>query len=127
MHFGLTNEPSTFQILMDFTFKPFLRKNVLAFFDDILSYIKYWQDNFKHVCMVLKLLEEKQLCANPSKCYFGVWEVEYFGHNISRGGVNVNPNKIKAMMECPIPKILKNITGLLGLTRHCDNFFKNYG
>jgi hypothetical protein len=63
----------------------------------------------------------------PSKCNFRVQEVEYLGHIVSHEGVKVDPNKIKAMMEWPIPKTLKNLRGFLGLEGYCHKFVKNYG
>ena len=63
----------------------------------------------------LQLLEDHQLYAKPSKCAFGLKEVEYLGHIVSHEGVKVDSRKIKAIMEWPIPTI-KNLRGFLGLT-----------
>jgi hypothetical protein len=71
---------------------------------------------------VLQLLKEKQLYAKPSKCFFGVKEVEYLGHTVSHEGFKVDPNKIKAMMDWPIPKTLKNLRGFLGLIGYYRKF-----
>jgi hypothetical protein len=76
----------------------------------------------RHVDKVLQLLKEQQLYAKPSKCFFGVKEVEYLGHMVSHEGVKVDPNKIKAMMDWPIPKTLKNLRGFLGLTGYYHKF-----
>eukprot|EP00253_Pinus_taeda_P028985 PITA_28985 len=101
--FGLTNAPSTFQGLMNSIFKPFLRKVVLVFFDDILIYSKSWKDHVEHVDRVLQLLEEKQLYVKGSKCFFGVREVEYLGHIVSHEGFKVDPSKIKPLRNGKSP------------------------
>jgi len=126
MPFGLNNSPSTFQISMNSIFKTLLKKVLLLFFDDILIYNKSWEEHLQHVDMVLKLLEEKQLDAKPSKCSFGVKEVEYLSHTLSHG-VKVDPDKLKAMREWKIPKTLKNIREFLGLIGYYHKFVKNYG
>ena len=113
MPFGLTNAPSTFQGLVNSIFKPFLRKFVLVFFDDIIIYNKSWKDHVEHVDKVLQLLEEKQLYAKRSKCFFGVQEVEYLGHIVSHEGFKVYPSKIKTIKEWKIPTSIKHLRGFL--------------
>jgi hypothetical protein len=86
-----------------------------------------WEDHVRHVDKVLQVLKEQQLYAKPSKCFFGVKEVEYLGHIVYHEGVKVDLNKIKAMMDWPIPKTLKNLRGFLGLTGYYHKFVRNYG
>ena len=114
MPFGLTNAPSTFQGLMNSIFKLLLRKFVFIFFDDILIYNKSWEDHVQHVDKVLQLLEAQQLYAKPSKCFFGVQEVEYLGHIVSHEGVKGDPNKIKSIKKWRIPTTLRHLRGCWG-------------
>jgi hypothetical protein len=116
-HLYFTNAPSTFQNLMNSIFEPFLRKFVLVFFYDILIYSKSWEEHVQHVDRVLQLLEEQQLYVKPSKCAFGIQEVEYLGHILYHEGVKLDPNKIKFMREWPIPKTLKRLRGFLGIEK----------
>ena len=126
MPFGLTNAPSTFQSLMKDVFKPYLRKIVLIFFDDILVYSRDMATHVLHLRSVLQVLLDHKLFAKRSKCNFACSEVEYLGHIILGHGVKTNPQKTQAMLDWSTPKTVKALRGFIGLTGYYRKFIKGY-
>ena len=123
---GFTNAPATFQSLMSEVFHPFLRKFVLVFFDDILIYSVSLEEHQYHVSQVLQLLRQHKLFVNHKKCEYGKREVAYLGYIISGKGVAADPSKIKAIVDWPVSRNIKELRGFLGLTGYYRKFAAAY-
>ncbi|KAD6796719.1 hypothetical protein E3N88_07615 [Mikania micrantha] len=127
MPFGLTNAPSTFQSIMNDLFRPYLRRFILVFFDDILIYSTTKEQHLQHISTALGLLQSQQFYVKLSKCCFGKDQVLFLGHIVAGDGVHIDQEKIKAIESWPIPKNVKAVRGFLGLTGYYRRFIKNYG
>ncbi|GKD50365.1 ty3-gypsy retrotransposon protein, partial [Tanacetum coccineum] len=60
--------------------------------------------HLEHLECIFKRLQEHQFYVKRSKCVFGAATLEYLGHVISGRGVEMDPKKITAVMEWPVPK-----------------------
>lgn len=127
MPFGLTNAPATFQALMNHIFQPYLRKFFLVFFDDILVYSPDLLSHAEHLKILLGIIRSHQLYAKRSKCAFAQHKVEYLGHIISAAGVEMDADKVRNMMDWPVPLDIKALRGFLGLTGYYRRFIQGYG
>ena len=115
MLFGLSNAPSTFQALMNLVLKPFLRRCVLVFFDDILIYSSTWTEHLLQLRAVLDVLRAHGLHLKRSKCTFASSTVQYLGHVISQEGVAMDATKVAAVQSWPQPRSARGLRGFLGL------------
>jgi hypothetical protein len=127
MPFGLSNAPSTFQALMNFVLKPFLRRCVLVFFDDILVYSSSWTEHLQQLRAVLQVLREHQLHIKRSKCSFATTAVQYLGHVISEEGVAMDNSKVSAVQSWPQPRSARGLRGFLGLAGYYRRFIQDFG
>ena len=68
---------------MNHLFKPYLRKFILVFFDDILVFSKDVETHKVPLKLTLDILRRNKLFAKRSKCKFGCDEVDYLRHIVS--------------------------------------------
>jgi hypothetical protein len=127
MPFGLCNAPATFQSLMNDVLRKFLRQFVLVFFDDILIYSHTWADHLRHIRAILIELRHHRLFVKRSKCAFGVASVSYLGHIVSAEGVAMDPSKVQAICDWPLPRSARAVRGFLGLAGYYRKFVHGYG
>lgn len=107
-------------------FRPYLRRFVLVFFNDILVYSPSEEAHKDHLQCVLGKLAANSLYANYKKCAFGQTKVGYLGHVISQEGVSVDMEKVQAILDWPIPRNLKELREFLGLTGYYRKFVARY-
>jgi hypothetical protein len=126
MTFEFTNAPATFQRLMNSIFVPSENSFVIVYLDDILIFSQNEEEHLKHVRWALEKLRENQLFAKMKKCEWMQTEVAYLGHRISQGKVAIDPEKVKAVRDWPIPTTVKDVQAFLGLANYYRRFVKQF-
>jgi hypothetical protein len=68
---------------------------------------------------IFTALRDAGLKLNVSKCSFGVNRVTYLEHIISKHGIVVDPDKVQAVRDFPIPRNTTEVRAFHGL---CNSF-----
>ena len=114
MPFGLKNAGATYQRLVNRLFHDQLGRNMEAYVDDMLVKSLLAEEHPTDLEECFKTLRRFQLKLNPTKCAFGVSAGKFLGYIVHHRGIEVNPEKIKAILEMPAPRSIKEIQQLTG-------------
>ena len=115
MFFGLCNSLATFQTMMNEIFAD-MEDIVVVYIDDIMIFTKgSLAEHQAKVKEVLQHLRNNDLFARPEKCSFDKMEVEYLGMFVNRDGIHMDDSKVKAIMDWPVPTMIRGVCSFLGL------------
>jgi hypothetical protein len=96
---------------------PQLRRNILAYVDDIV--VKSVQRG-DHISDLAETFANLRL--NPEKCVFGIHKGNILGCLVSTKGIEANPDKIKALIEMLDPVSVKDVQKLTGRVAALNRF-----
>ena len=75
---------------------------------------------------ILQRSQKHNLKMNPKKCVFTVSLGKLLGFFVSKRGIEIDPNKVKAIAEMPPSKNLKELRGLIGRLQFIRRFISQH-
>ena len=126
MCFGLKNAPAEFARFMNKNLHEFINDFVAVYFDDIIIFSDDLATHWQHVKKVLKRLRERGVNLKLKKCVFATEEVPYLGHIINGETTRMQEEKLKAILEWPVPRKIKDIEGFRGLAGYYRQYIDKY-
>lgn len=125
MPFGLRNASQTFQRFADNIFRelPF----VFNYIDDVLVASRSEEEHHEHLKQLFQVLANHNLVINTEKSQFFKTQVEFLGHVVTADGLKVDPEKVRAITEFPVPKSKRSVKAFVGMINHYRRFLPNIG
>ena len=109
MSFGLKNVGATYQRAMVALFHDMMHKEIEVYVDDMIAKSRTKEEHLVNLRKLFKQLRKYRLRLNPVKCTFEVKSRKLLGFIVSQKGIEVDPNKVKAMLEIPEPHTEKQV------------------
>ena len=99
-----------------------LERNVQVYVDDMLVKNVRENDHLSDLQETFNTLRSYNMKLNPSKCVFGVTAGKFLGFMVSQRGIEVNPEKVPAILELEPPRTVKAVQSLNGKVAALNRF-----
>jgi hypothetical protein len=103
-------------------FHDMMHKEIEVYVDDMIAKSVTEEEHIDHLLKLFQRLRKYQLRLNPNKCTFGVKSGKLLGFIVSQRGIEVDPDKVKAIQEMPAPRTEKQVRGFLGRLNYISRF-----
>ena len=124
--FGLTNDPATFQRLMETCLRDLNLHWCIIYLDDIFIFSKDPACHLERLEAVFQKLEEARLSLKLTKCQLYWWKIAYLGHVISAQGIATDEGKIEVIRKWPVPANIMEVWSFLGFMGYYWQFIPKF-
>ncbi|XP_012836532.1 PREDICTED: uncharacterized protein LOC105957150 [Erythranthe guttata] len=127
MPFGLKNAGATYQRLVEKMSKDQLGRNMEIYVDDMLVKSQKASNHLEDLKETFCTLRRYGMKLNPNKCAFGVKTGKFLGHMVTERGVEVNPEKVQAVLDMEAPRNIKEVQMQAGRITALSRFISKAG
>ena len=106
-------------------FQDFLRHFLEVFIDDFAVFGKQ-RDHLGYLMKTFERCREMNLKLHSGKCFLGMESGVLLGHVVSKNGLEVDLDKVKAILALTAPKNVREIRRFLGCVGYYRRFIKDY-
>lgn len=126
MAFGLCNSGATLCRLVDKVIGCDLEPFVFVYLDDIIIATNDFETHFEILHKLTERISAAGLTISVSKSRFCMRSLKYLGYIVNEEGISPDPEKISAIEGYPVPKSVKDVRRLIGLTGWYRRFIPNF-
>jgi dUTPase len=127
MPFGLCNAPQAYSRLVEMVLRGIDPRFVLAYIDDIICFTATMDQHLDILRQVLTAHRRAGLKIAPAKSYICRDKVDYLGHQVSSGGIEMIENYVDLLVNWPKPETPRQLATFLGKAGYYRQFIKGYG
>ena len=99
-----------------------IHNKIEVYVDDMMVKSSTREGHFEALDKFLARAEKYNLRLNMKKCMFGVTSRKLLGHIISQKGIELDPDKIRAIKKMTAPKTEKEVRGFVGHLQYISRF-----
>jgi hypothetical protein len=99
---------------------------VVVYLDEVMVYSKNREEHIQHLTHIFERCRKYGISLNPKKTIFGVEEGKLLGHIISQVGIHIDPERIKAIAQLPLPHNKKAMQSFFGQINFVRKFTPDF-
>lgn len=126
MPFGLHNAASTWQRFIDSVIGSDLEPQVFIYLDDIVVCTDSFELHLEVLKKIFQRLKLAGITLNQEKCCLCRAELKYLGYIVDERGLRVDPEKVEAIIQIPVPKTQKEVRQFCGTASWYRRFIPNF-
>ena len=99
---------------------------ILAYLDNLTAHSKHWAQHLHDLRTIFLRCRKYNIHLNPLKCVFCVPAGHLLGFIMSKDEITLNPLKVQAILELPMPHTLRQLQSLQGKANFFHRFVPDY-